>query len=296
MIKIGIIGTENSHAMAFAKYFNLPEEQTGKQPYDNIRVTAVMGSPESAQKVAQTAQVQTICESAEEMAQMVDAVMVVNQKGSAHYENAMPFVKKGMPIFVDKPFTSDVRQAKELYAEMQKYGCRVMGGSGLKYVPGVLEAGELAAKFREDGTFVSASMNFIMVMNSEHDGVFFYAPHLVEMCTAAFGYDIKAVHAIRNGEKSMIVMAEYENDTISLHFNRDGLKYATTIYTTKDYYCIDAGFDIFKIYDTYAYEAGLFAECILGRQEPLTGEELIRPVEIVAAIEESLRTGARVEV
>lgn len=80
-----------------------------------------------------------------------------------------------------------------------------------------------------------------------------------------------------------------------MHFNRDGLKYATMLYTTKDYYCIDAGFDIFKIYETYAHEAGLFAECILGRQEPLSREVLIKPVEIVAAIDRSLRTGKRVE-
>jgi len=133
MIRIGIVGTENSHAMAFAKYFNLADAKTGKRPYEDIRVTAIMGSEESTRKIVDTVGVDTVCTSAEEMAQIVDAVMIVNQKGSVHCDYAMPFVEKGMPIFVDKPFTSDVAQAEELYAKMQEYGCKVMGGSGCKY-------------------------------------------------------------------------------------------------------------------------------------------------------------------
>ena len=294
MIKIGVIGTENSHAMAFAKYFNLPDEKTGKIPYDDIRVTAVMGSDESVAAVVEKAHVETVCSSAEEMSQIVDAVMIVNQKGSAHYENAMPFVKKGMPIFVDKPFTSDVAQAEDLYEQMIKHGCKVMGGSGLKYVSGIVETNKLVQKLREEGTFVSAAMNFIMIMESEHDGIFFYAPHLVEMCLAAFGNDIKSVQAFRN-DSSMIVNVKYEKDSVSLHFNRDGLKYATMVYTTKDYYCVDTGIDIFNIYDTYAHEAGLFAQMILGKHEPLDKDALILPVKVTAAIEKSLQTSMPVE-
>lgn len=290
MIRIGIVGTENSHAMAFAKYFNLPEEQTGKHPYEDIRVTAVLGSEASTNAIVEKVGPVCVCKSAEEMAEQVDAVMIVNQKGSVHYDYAMPFVKKGMPIFVDKPFTSDVAQAEELYEKMISHGCKVMGGSGCKYEGGITETAELVKKLREEGTLVSAAMNFIMVMDSEHDGLFFYAPHLVEMCLAAFGREIKAVQAIRNGGSMMAVM-QYENDTVTLHFNRDGLKYATMLYTTKEYYCIDTQIDIFNIYHTYAREASYFAQMLLGKKEPLSRDTLLDPVRIVAALDESLKTG-----
>jgi len=127
-------------------------------------------------------------------------------------------------------------------------------------------------------------------MDSEHDGLFFYAPHLVEMCLAAFGREIKAVQAIRNGGSMMAVM-QYENDTVTLHFNRDGLKYATMLYTTKEYYCIDTQIDIFNIYHTYAREASYFAQMLLGKKEPLSRDTLLDPVRIVAALDESLKTG-----
>lgn len=290
MIRIGIIGTENSHAMAFAKYFNLPEEATGKVPYEDIRVTAVMGSSESTAAIVETTGAEHVCQTAEEMAEMVDAVMIVNRKGSEHSVNAMPFVKKGMPVFVDKPFTSDVRQAEELYAEMEKNGCKVMGGSGMKYAPGILKTKAHVNALREEGTFISASMNFMTVMDSPYDGNFFYAPHLVEMALAAFGWEPKAVQAVRTG-KSMIVIMQYEDDAVSLHFNRDGLKYSTTVYTTKEYYCEDTEIDIFNVYQDYAREASYFAEMVLGNMEPLPGDMLIKPVKVVAAIDRSLQSG-----
>ena len=47
MFKIGIIGSENSHAMAFSEIFNLSGQ------YDDIRVVAVYGEEsEASQKIA----------------------------------------------------------------------------------------------------------------------------------------------------------------------------------------------------------------------------------------------------
>jgi len=47
MFRIGLIGTENSHALAFAKYFNLPNED-GKYNEEDVRVTAILGADSAA--------------------------------------------------------------------------------------------------------------------------------------------------------------------------------------------------------------------------------------------------------
>ena len=62
MLRIGIIGTENSHATAFAKAFNLPDEK-GNYPYGEVRVTVVMGEDAAANNaVAQAAGVGILLE------------------------------------------------------------------------------------------------------------------------------------------------------------------------------------------------------------------------------------------
>ena len=50
MYRIGIIGTENSHALAFAQYFNLPNPDTGKMNHEDIRVVAILGPDQEANK------------------------------------------------------------------------------------------------------------------------------------------------------------------------------------------------------------------------------------------------------
>ena len=289
MIRVGIVGAESSHASAFAKYFNVD------RPYEDIRVTAVYGDKEACDAIVKDAGVEVVCSTVEEMAQMVDAVMITTRHGSRHYEETMPFVEKGMPVFVDKPFTADPAQAKELYRQMQLHGCKVTGGSGCKLASGIAKARELVDKLRQEGIFVSAAQNYIMIMESEYDGIFFYGPHLVEMALATFGYDAKAVTAVRTGT-SMLVTMQYENDAVSLHFNRDGLRYGTMIYTTKEFYCLDTEIEIFQIKEMYAQEADVFADLLHGKTESLSEEEMVRPIEVLAAIERSLQTGQRAEI
>mgnify|MGYP003297700542 CR=1 FL=1 len=68
MFKIGIIGTESTHALAFAKYYNLPDPETGKFNHDDVRVTAIYGTDEAAnKKTAEEAGIDLIVEKPEDM-------------------------------------------------------------------------------------------------------------------------------------------------------------------------------------------------------------------------------------
>ncbi|MFR3484085.1 MAG: hypothetical protein ACLTXL_11705 [Clostridia bacterium] len=53
MYRIGIIGTENSHAITFAKLLNLPDEQ-GRYRHEDARIVGVYGPDmESAQEIVE---------------------------------------------------------------------------------------------------------------------------------------------------------------------------------------------------------------------------------------------------
>lgn len=107
MYRIGIIGTENPYATAFAKYYNLSDPETGKHRHENVRVVAVMGDEESTAAIVQDTGVELVVNRPEEMLGKVDAVMITNRRGSVHMEYAKPFIPHKSPLFIDKPFTSD---------------------------------------------------------------------------------------------------------------------------------------------------------------------------------------------
>jgi len=284
MFRIGLIGTENSHALAFAKYFNLPNED-GKYNEEDVRVTAILGADSAAdEKIVAETGVAFVAEKVEDFFDRVDAVMITCRRGSEHMQYALPFVERKIPLFIDKPFTSDPKEADTLMAKILEAGCPVMGGSACKYLPDVQKIKAVVAELREQGEFMGASMSFRVVIDSEYDGLYFYAPHLVEMCLEAFGFDVRNVQAMRTGD-NLLVNVQYEKDMVSLQFVARG-RQSALVYGRP----VNHHFDI----DTnglYALECTRFAELLRGNQESLTAERLVKPVHMIAAIKEAMDTG-----
>lgn len=287
-MQIGILGSESSHAMQFAKFYNLPDPETEKLRFEDIRVTAIMGDETSAVETARQAGIPHILTDAEEMASMIDAVMITSRRGSEHLVQARPFIAKGMPMFVDKPFTSDVEEAAELASAIEKAGCPVLGGSGCKYSDGVLKLKEQADQLRNEGKLLSAMLHFPIMLDSPYDGFWFYAHHLVEICTEIFGTDIRAVQAIKT-DKALIANVQYPDLAVSLHFVTEVWTHSCTLVT--------AGGPILLPLVTAGsldQEATRFAKLLHGEYSAMTTEELVRPVVITDAILRAELTGTTV--
>lgn len=278
-MRIGILGSESSHAMQFAKFYNLPDPETGKPRFEDIRVIAIMGDEISAAETARQAEIPHIVTDAEEMADMVDAVMITSRRGSEHLAQAQPFIAKGMPLFVDKPFTSDVAQATELAAAIVKAGCPVLGGSGCKYSEGIQALKDRVATLRQEGKLRSAMMDFALVPDSPYDGFWFYASHLVEICMEVFGTEILAVQAMKT-EKSVLANVRYADLVVSLHFVADVWRnHACTLVTVDG--SVTLPLDTAGSLDQ---EATRFANLLHGTYQTMTADELVRPVVIMDAI------------
>ena len=271
MIRVGIIGTENSHALAFAKYFNLPDKQTGKTHYENIRVTCVMGDDESVKRIQEEAGVPERAQTLQDFDGRVDAMMVTSRRGSQHYEYALPFVRKGMPMFIDKPFTADPAQAEQLAQEIAAAGCPVVGGSGCKYAENLQKVKGIVEELKAKNAFMGAVLNFRVMLDSEYDGVYFYASHLIEMCLEAFGWEPQAVYAHRNGDNPKV--------TSALVFGQE-----------KNYY---EEIDISAI---YAQEAQQFALLAMQKRESAPLKQLVMPVKMIDAIWRSQKNGEKVQI
>jgi len=285
MLRIGIVGSESSHAMRFAKYFNLPDPATGELRYEDIRVTAIWGDPESAEQTAAQAQIPCIVETPEQMAEVVDAVMITSRRGSEHLAHTKPFLEKGMPLFVDKPFTADPKEAAELARAIQLEECPVLGGSGCKYSANVQSIKAEVTRLTGEGKLLSAMLHFPIMLDSPYDGFWFYASHLVELCLEIFGTDICAVQAVRT-DKALVANVKYPDFVVSLHFVTEVWKHTCVLVT-------DEGAKVRPIVtaDSLSEEAARFARLLLGDYESMTSEELVRPVVLIDAILRAVDTG-----
>lgn len=148
MLRIGMIGADNFHALAFSRLANLPPEEGGSGL--PARVTMLWG--ESAQRaafVANEAHIHTVVDDPARMLGQVDAVMVVLRHGAQHHDAALPFLRAGISTWVDKPFTTDIGQAAALVAAARESGALLAGRLHVQILPGcALAAGQIPRHVR----------------------------------------------------------------------------------------------------------------------------------------------------
>lgn len=288
MIRIGIIGTENSHAMAFAKALNLPDEN-GETRFPGVRVVGVYGPDlDSAQAIIDETGVDFLADRPEDFFGRVDAMIVTCRKGSLHYRYSKPFLEAGIPMFIDKPFTVDMNEAKELVSIAREKGALLAGGSGCKFAYDVLMLQNTVKNWKAAGDFVTGTMNFAADPASEYDGFFFYSSHLTEMALTVFGYDPRSVLALeKNGSRACIL--RYEDCDVTLNFTRGTCASTGTLIGRRGNVTRDI--DISMI---YLHEIGDFVKMLQTGKPGHTPEELIKPVAVINAIEQSVREGREV--
>jgi len=78
-----------------------------------------------------------VCEKPNEMIGKIDAVFIADCDGSGsdHLQLADPFLRKGIPTYVDKPFASKLADATAIVKLANKYKTPMFNASILSYVP-----------------------------------------------------------------------------------------------------------------------------------------------------------------
>ena len=71
----------------------------------------------------------------EDLLGKVDAVCVESQGGYVHLDRVTPFLKAGIPCFVDKPFACTVEHAKAMADLAAANNAALMSASSLRYAP-----------------------------------------------------------------------------------------------------------------------------------------------------------------
>lgn len=281
-MKIAILGTENSHALAFARFIkNDPD-------FSDIELVGVYGYDKAANdKLVEEGLVSYVASDPHEFVGKVDGIMVTARHGDHHYEYALPYVASGCPAFIDKPFTVKEEYAAELVDAAKKSGALLCGGSSLKFLNELTGIKEFAANNKVLGAYIGAPINMV----NDYAGFYFYSQHLVEMLLTVFGLDVKSVYAYCPDEtqKRVSVMFDYGSFDVMGQFT-SSYAYTMSVYGEKGQkaeYTFDLG-------DCFKKELLEFRDMVANRVQPRTFAELTRPVDVLHAIERSYRENRRI--
>lgn len=150
-IRVGIIGTDTSHCAAFTSVLN---DKTHKDHVPGARVVAAFkgGSKDlesswsRVDKYASELNAKWGVEIAPDIPTLlskVDAVLLESVDGRPHLAQAKLVIEAGKPLFIDKPLSSTLEDAREIARLAQAKNVKWWTSSSLRYAPFV---GELKAK------------------------------------------------------------------------------------------------------------------------------------------------------
>ena len=290
MYRIGIIGSDNSHADAFSMLVNLPDAKTGEYLYPDCRVTGIFGlDKERTQQVATDGKIGFIAEKPEDLLGKVDAVMVVFRHGDLHAKYALPFIEAGIPTWIDKPFSISNEDAKRIIDASIKYNTPVTGGSTCKYAYDVLMIRNAVENYNRIGKIKSAIINFPAELVNEYGGLYFYGAHLVEMTLASFGYDPRSVTSSEKNE-NVVATVKYDNYQVVMNFIPGASEYYAVVFG-------ESGTMIREIDINISYRLGFdkFVEMLRTGKMPLPLENLYTTVVLLNAVVESYKSGVEVK-
>ena len=192
-IVIGIIGAENSHSYGYGKLFNIDKKFPG------VEVKYIWGeTDEFAKKSMEKGNIPNQVKDPSEMMGKIDALIVDHRHAKYHLEAALPFVKAGIPTFVDKPFCYRAAEGKKFLELAKKIGTPVSSYSSIAHSNGTLDMKEQVKLLHDVKQVVRTGP---VDLDSKYGNVFFYGTHLVQPLLDIFGYDVTEVKVNRNGKR-----------------------------------------------------------------------------------------------
>jgi len=274
-IRVGIIGAENSHSVNFGKMFNIDHKFPG------VELTHIWGeTDEFARKTAEAGKIPNIVKEQKEMLGKIDALIVDHRHAKYHLEAATPFVKAGIPTFVDKPFCYRVEEGKKFLEMAREMGTPVTSFSSIAQSVCTYDIKEQVKSMGEINHVVRFGP---LDLDSPYGGVFFYGVHLLQPLMVMFGEDIQRVKITRDGKKGSASLVFKSGLYATLIFKNLAYGWETFVETKSGLVELKSRVpetDPIKIYTD-------IVEMFRTRVEPRSHQSILSEIAILEALERS---------
>ncbi|MGP4106062.1 Gfo/Idh/MocA family protein [Virgibacillus sp. L01] len=227
-LKVGIIGLDTSHAVAFTELLNDPSEKH-HVPGGKVVIAFPGGSPDFDLSISRvegfTNELRSkydvkITDSIEQVAEESDAILLESVDGRVHLEQLRRIISYRKPIFVDKPFSLQSEKAAEMVKLASVYQTPVMSTSALRYADALIDVLSMSGK----GEIIGADCFGPMELQEKQPGFFWYGIHSIEILFAILGEGFQSVNTTANDEHDVIVGQRRDGLFGTVRGNRKGNK------------------------------------------------------------------------
>jgi len=208
-IKVGIIGLDTSHVIAFTENLNDP---SNKEHVAGLRVVAAYkgGSPDVESswsrvdkftaelhdkwKIEIVNDIPTLCSK-------VDAVLLESVDGRRHLEQVKPVFAAHKPVFIDKPMAGTYKEGKEIAELGKAAGVPWFTASSLRF----WEETERLKNPQGIGHFLAFDVLGVTSREPHVPALFWYGVHAVEMLYQLMGPGCDSVTMQVSGNQDVVV-------------------------------------------------------------------------------------------
>ncbi|MEX2594555.1 MAG: Gfo/Idh/MocA family oxidoreductase [Anditalea sp.] len=282
--RVGIIGLDTSHSIAFTKALNAdqpaPEFRGYKvvaaYPYGSkeIRSSAdrIPGYIEDMKKFDVS-----IVGSIQELLEEVDVVLLETNDGRLHLEQALQVFKAGKRMFIDKPIAASLSDAVAIFEASEKYNIPVFSASSLRYIKG--------ANDLDKSTVIGADTYSPATYEESHPDLFWYGVHGVESLFTVMGTGCEEVVRITTPDTDVVVGTWEGGRVGTFRGTRSGKSgYGGTVHTASGTLPLGpyGGYEPLLVEIIKYFETG---------QVPVNPEETLEIFAFMEAADESKRNG-----
>ncbi len=206
-LRVGIIGLDTSHAIAFTKILNAADV---KPELAGCRVVAAYphGSPDIESSTSRipkyTAQIQEmgveIVNSIDKLLTKVDVVLLETNDGRPHLKQAMKVLQAGKPVFIDKPVAGSLLDAIVIYEQASRLNVPLFSCSSLRFSREVVEMRNGAV-----GKVIGCDAFSPCPLEPTHPDLFWYGIHGVETLFTVMGTGCKNVVRVKTAGTDLVV-------------------------------------------------------------------------------------------
>jgi hypothetical protein len=208
-LRVGIIGLDTSHVIAFTKSLNDPSSPDFV-PGGRVVAAYRGGSPDLKASTGRidkfTAELQEkykvkLADSIPALCDMVDVILLESVDGRVHLEQARQVFRSKKPMFIDKPLAASFADAREIARLSRESGTPWFSSSSLRFAPAYQQALNDAAA----GKILGVETYGPAALEPTNPGLFWYGIHSVESLFTLMGPGCISVTMTSNDDYDLAV-------------------------------------------------------------------------------------------